>query len=194
MRTILALVLFVCSAFSQTQDGNSFTVGQMTPDNPASILLFGDATTNCGGDQCLIYTCTAYSRQPQFTWSINESSLTSIVDSANTATVTTVAAHGLVVGNRVTITGATDPELNASYAVATVGSTTTFTITTANVTDATYNTAPLAVATTAPRTTQPIWKVLKLSYEGMTAFLIRKQNSKPLTGQICDNRATLTYD
>ena len=81
-------------------------------------------------------------------WTISGSTLTSIVDSSNTATVTTVSAHGLQPGNPVTVSGVTgDSDLNGSYVIQTVPSTTTFTITTANVTDNTL----LPVQWSAPR-------------------------------------------
>ena len=55
-----------------------------------------------------------------------------------TATVTTAAAHGLVDGNRVTITGATESNYNGTYVIDVTGSTTfTYTMATAPAADAT---------------------------------------------------------
>ena len=72
--------------------------------------------------------------------------VTSIVDLSDAATVTTPVPHGLIVGDIVCISGATaDTDLNGNYAVATVPTTTTFTIVTANVTDATYTEATLRI-------------------------------------------------
>lgn len=194
MRTLLAFVIIAASALAQPQNGANVTLGQIGSDAPATVLFFGDGTTNCSGGECLVYTCSAYSEQPSFAWSVNAATLTSIVDSSNTSTVTTSTAHGLAPGNRIFIDGATDNFLKGYYTIATVGSTTTFTITTVTVADATYNGSTLKVSTKAPRTTEPIWKAMRLVYSGSTDFVIRKQNSQPIAGQICDNRATLAYN
>jgi len=93
--------------------------------------------------------------------------LTSIADAANTATVTTSAAHGLRVGQYVTVAGATiDTDLNGSYPIATVGSTTTFTFTSASVSDATYNEATLNITTRYVRDSQLVWAIQKFIYTG----------------------------
>lgn len=76
-----------------------------------------------------------------------DSTLTSITVAANVATVTTAAAHGLThTGQQATVVGATvDTDLNGTYSIATIPTSTTFTFATAAVADATYTEATLAV-------------------------------------------------
>ncbi len=86
-----------------------------------------------GTDRLLRKTSDADSRS--FTRAA--STLTSISVTTNTATATTSAAHGLHVGQSIVVAGATvDTDLNATYAIATVPTSTTFTFTTVNVTGA----------------------------------------------------------
>jgi hypothetical protein len=176
----------VCAS-AWAQEGSVVNPSEGPPQYSWTNLFFYiPASTN------LEYICMARSAQNSFSWSIG-SGLTSIVDAANTATVTTSTAHGLSAGNLVTISGATaDTDLNGSYYVQAVGSATTFDITTANVTDTTYNSAPLAVATTAPRSSAAIWSIQKLVYSGSN--LIAKQWAGGNSGfkAICDNRAVTT--
>ena len=142
------------------------------------------------GSNLPVYKGTAATAQPTFTWSISGSTLTSIVDSSNTATVTTASAHGLKVGNKVTIAGVlSDTDLNGTYYVASAATSTTFTITTANVTDATYNAAGTQVSTNAPRTTAAIWKITFYQYDGSNN-LVSSSNSP--WSSIWDNRAVTT--
>lgn len=129
-----------------------------------------------------------------FRWTKAATTLTNIVVATNVGTVTTSTAHGLTVGNPVTVSGATvDTDLNATYYVQTVGSTTTFTITTASVADATYTDATLVLSTNAPLTTQPIWAINKKTYS--TNSQIADQwaggSAKSYTF-IWDNRAVTT--
>jgi hypothetical protein len=80
-------------------------------------------------------------------WSIADASLTNIVVSTNVATATTAAAHGLSVGSRITIAGATvDLQLNTTAIVLSVPLTTTFTFATVDVADATYTDATMTMA------------------------------------------------
>lgn len=158
--------------------------------------------TTISGADYVEYICSAPTQR-----NLETLSVTQIVDSSNTATVTTSAAHGLAVGNRVQIAGVTgDTDLNGTYVIATVGSTTTFTYTSASVTDATYNNAGITLQTTAPRSTQPIWAITKFSYGGAatTNQVIREQwavkagseissPSNPSTQHVCDDRAALAY-
>ncbi len=111
----------------------------------------------------------------------------------NVGTVTTAAAHGLAVNDRVTVSGATvDTDLNGVYAIVTVGSSTTFTITTVSVADATYTESTLKFTTTAPRTTLPIWGIQKFTYA--TSVLQATQwAGGSSTGQVCADRATLQF-
>ncbi len=96
-------------------------------------------------------------------WSIALGSLSSIVGNGATATVTTTSPHGLcltvncVAGGtptRVTISGAlADFNLNGTYQIVAVPSSTTFQVTTANVMSATFQNYGLAVATGPPKST-----------------------------------------
>lgn len=97
------------------------------------------------------------------------SQMTNIVDSSNTGTVA-AASHGLKVGDRITVAGGTDTDLNTSYQVATVVDANSFTITTASVTDATYTTG-LIITTRAPRSTEAIWKIQKFVYDGSSNLI-----------------------
>lgn len=159
---------------------NMIYAGYAVPNQPSCSWTRSSTTSNCSA-----------TRFPQ----PGAATLTSIVVSTNTGTATTSAAHGLLPGNLVTISGATvDAQLNGTYYIQTVGATTTFTITTASVSDATYNESTLVVSTASPRTTTPVWAIQKLSYDGSNN-LIRKQwangNSGAFTS-IWDNRAVTT--
>jgi hypothetical protein len=160
---------------------------------------YRDASSN------LEYLCTTLATQPEAaSWtrslattyqpksSIAQATLTNIVDAANTSTVTTSGAHGLSVGQWVTISGATvDSDLNGTYVIATVGSSTTFTVTTASVSDATMNESTLKVATVAPRTNAYIWAVRKFYYT--TTYIDREVPAKGTNAMVfsCDGRVAL---
>ena len=182
MLKAIALAL-TCAFMTFAQVGADVIVSDGPQRTFHTQLYFRDGSNNTE------YACIALRNQPTFTWTVAGSTLTSIVDSSNTATVTTPSAHGLAVGNAVTIAGASDADLNKTFYVQTVGSTTTFTITTDSVTDATYTTG-LSLSTRAPRTTAAIWTIQKYSYT--TTYIDRGQSSPP--GSICDNRAVTTGD
>lgn len=190
MKRILSLVILAASAIL-AQDGTAVSPSQGPPYVAYSSLYFYDGSGN------VIYICQARSQQPNFSWTRAATTLTSIVVSSNTGTVTTSTNHGLAVGNKVTVSGATvDTDLNGTYFIQTVGSATTFTITTANVGNATYNESTLALATTAPRSTANIWDIRKFIYDG-SGLLTNFQHAKGATNagsnaSICDNRATTT--
>lgn len=172
--------------FAQVQDGPSVTIGQLPNGKTATVLgFFPSATTN--------YFCTAQTVQPTYTASVAGGTMTNIVDSGTTATVNWTA-HGLAVGNRVVVAGATDTDLNGAYIIATVPDANSFTYTSANVTDATYTTG-VTVATTAPRTSAAIWSVVRMTFDG-SGNLTAKQNSvrTSSTSLVCDDRATLAYN
>jgi hypothetical protein len=79
-------------------------------------------------------------------WSTAVGTLVSIAVAANVGTATFSAAHGKIVGDKITVSGATvDTDLNATYTVASVPSATTLTFATSNVTAATYTDALLVV-------------------------------------------------
>jgi hypothetical protein len=139
------------------------------------------------------YVCYARTPQPAFTWSISAGTMTNIVDAANTATVTIGSAHGLALGNGVTVSGASsDPDLNGTYLVQSIISPTQFTITTANVTDATYAVTSITVSTTAPRSSAPIWAIQKMTYSGDNMIMKQWAGGAPSVKWACDNRAVAT--
>ncbi len=183
MRTIVGVLLIATALFAQTPVNQS----QSIPPDAYTSLLFYD------GSNYLIYSCKAKSIQPSFSWTKAATTLTNIVVLTNVGTVTTSTAHGLAIGNLVTVSGATvDTDLNGIYYIQTVGSTTTFTITTASVANATYTDATLAMSTTAPRSTAAIWDIFKYTISGTNVVAIQKAGGKSGTNSICDNRSTTT--
>jgi hypothetical protein len=58
----------------------------------------------------------------------NQRNITNLVRASNVTTVTVAAAHGLAVGNSVTITGASGAGFNGTFTVASVPTATTFTV------------------------------------------------------------------
>jgi len=78
-----------------------------------------------GADAVQIYDGTAWFKVATTT---TAQTILTITNSTTTATLTTAAAHGLVTGNRVTITGATPAAYNGTFVI-TVTGTTTFTYT-----------------------------------------------------------------
>ncbi len=191
----LAVVLLITVVASAQQGGTPVQPVLYPYDQPIKFFDY-DGSGN------LIYTCQTKASGPwnnnsvpsTFSWTRAANTLTSIVDSTNTATVTTSTAHGLQVANAITISGATvDTDLNGTYYIQTVGSTTTFTITTANVTDATYTESTLAVSSTAPRLTVAIWSIFKFTYNGSNQLTnFQMSNGVPAMNQICANRAVTT--
>lgn len=176
------------------QQGPEVVVSVGPPQTNWSSLYYRDGSNN------IEYVCIARSIQPSpFAWYAAGSSvtLTSVVDSSNTATVTTTANHGLLPGNIVQIQGVTtDTDLNGVYTIATVGSATTFTITTANVTDGAYTgvTDPaMNLSTQSPRTNAAVWSIMKLYWT--TTYLDRRAWAQGATnaGYACDSRTTYSY-
>ena len=192
---MLRLFLFLwLSLAAFAQSGTEVNVSQGPPWTNWTRLLFRDGSSNNE------YLCYALSKQPTFVWYAAGPSvtLTSIVDSANTATVTTVGNHGLLPGNIIIVEGvSTDTDLNGTYNIQTVGSPTTFTITTANVSDGTYNGSnnPLMnVNTTAPRTSAAIWSIMRMYYTSNLLDRSAWAGGDTATTKICDNRASLGYN
>ena len=122
-------------------------------------------------------------------------SLTSIADAAAVSTVTTVNAHGLTIGNQITIGGSSgDTDLNGTYLIATVPTTKTFTIATASVSDATYTTTHMYFTSTDPRTSLSIWSVKKFAYDGSNNPISEMwADGNPAFDNVCDDQATLHY-
>lgn len=172
------------------QEGQQVSISIGPPLSAYTDLLFYS-----GSD--LQYICIAKSVQPTATFAVSGATpfvLTSVVVATNVGTVTTASAHGLAVNDKVVFTGATvDPDLNSTYKIATVGSTTTFTIATVSVSDGTYNNAGLQFTTTAPRSTQPIWSIQKLTSVASAVTATQWAVGTTATNQICDNRGTLNF-
>ncbi len=183
MKTLLIIALTAATLAAQQPVNQT----QGIPPDAYTSLLFYDGSNN------VEYICKAKAQQPSFSWTRSASTLTSVVVLTNVGTVTTSTAHGLAVGNLVTISGATvDTDLNATYYVQTVTGTTTFTITTASVANATYTDATMVLATTAPRSTAAIWDIFKFTYTTTYVAVIQKAGGKAGTNSICANRATTT--
>jgi hypothetical protein len=120
---------------------------------------------NTGPTNQTLYVGYARPDQATTTWSVAGSTLTNIVDAVNTATATFASAHGLLPDYPLVVSGTVvDTDLNGTYRVLTVPSSTTLTFTTANVTDATYTTG-LVATTTAPLTTAAVWSIKKNHYD-----------------------------
>jgi len=108
---------------------------------------------------------TGSSTQPKS--SIATVTLTNVVVASDVATANFSGAHGLAVGHRIKILGATvDTDLNGTYTIASVPGSTSLTFTTASVADATYNEAGLNISTTAPRTNSAVWSIQRNFYSG----------------------------
>jgi hypothetical protein len=191
-RLLIALALCAC-AFGQ----NVTRVSDRPAPDATEDLYFYDGSNN------LEYICTtdvpsvtsifgvtaSDSNQPRS--SISAVTITSIADSANTATVTFSGAHGLAVGHRFTVAGATtDTDLNGTYIVATVADSTHITFTTANVTDATYTDATMTIATNAPRSNANVWSIRKFAYTGTAINRGRWLYGAPAGSLACDSRTS----
>lgn len=193
-KAMLLLALALPSAFGQNSDPAVSISGG--PPSRGWTAIYNYATIT--GADYVEYICLAPANQPSLSLSI-----TQIVDSSNTATVTASAAHGLSVGNRVVIAGVTgDTDLNGTYTILTVGSSTTFTFTSANVTDTTYNNTGITLTSSAPRTNRDIWAIKRFTYGGTggTSLLavqwaVKSGKVISSTGQenACDSRTTLSY-
>ncbi len=188
------LLLTAAAALAQT----SVSQTEKPSNDAVEARYYRDGSNN------LEYTCEALATQPKDSvWtrsastsmqpntpsSVGQKTLTSIADSGTTGTVN-ITAHGLSVGQWVTVSGATvDTDLNGTYVVVTA-SANSFTITTANVTDATYNEATLKVVSAAPRTNAMIWAVRKFYYTG--TYIDRSVPAIGSNGMVrsCDSRTT----
>lgn len=161
--TKIALGLGLCLV-SYAQNGAQ-RVSIATPSVPEVTQTFYDGSNN------LRYVCTANQKQAATSVQISDATLTSIVVLTNVGTVTTSTAHGLYAGATVVVSGATvDTDLNATYVIATVPSSTTYTIATVAVSDATYTDAGLVVSTTNPLLIAAQWAINILTYNGSNLF------------------------
>ena len=93
----------------------------------------GDFIIACNGvDPVLIYDGTRWAFMATTSTAQTISSITRGGTGNLTATLTTAVAHGLVTGNRVSISGATPTQFNGTYAITVTGATTfTYTMATA---------------------------------------------------------------
>jgi FtsP/CotA-like multicopper oxidase with cupredoxin domain len=193
MKTLLLSLILSASLFAQAT-GTPVSVVAYPPETPTMFLDYA-------GGSNLTYICVASpinktSTPGNYTYSLSVagSTLTNIVVLTNVGTVTTVAAHGLMVGQTTTVSGSATTALNASYVVASTPSTTTFTIATSGVTNATYTTG-LVLSGTVPLLTSPIWAIKKLTYDGsnnLTGTLCANGVCQAQTN-ICSNRTTISY-
>lgn len=188
---MIRLFLFlatIVAAFAQ----NASIIQNQWPGE--STLIYRDGSNN------MEYVCKALSNQPTYTWT-GSSMITSLTDSASTATIVFAAAHGLQNGNRIYVQGMTSSGTtglnNSTGYIVTVTNSTTVTITTSGITDGAYtpSTDPsMAFWSTAPRTNAAIWTISK--YFWTTTYLDRISNVEGSlnTGYACDSRTTYAYN
>lgn len=157
MKTVLVILFSAVAAFAQ--GSQAVNVVNDPPPTPVQKLFFYDGSNN------LQYICVAPQRNATTVQQRGDDALTNIVDSSNTSTVTTSSAHGLYIGARVIVSGATvDTDLNGTYTVLTVPSPTTYTFTTVSVGDSTYTESTLVITTNYPLTTDNRWAIQVLTY------------------------------
>jgi hypothetical protein len=198
MRKLASALAALC-ACAYSQSTPQVTITETPASIATEVLNYRDGSGNTE------YVCIALGRNVQATWTrsaassvqpstpaaVGQGTLTSIVDSASTSTVTTSVAHGLSVGQWITISGATvDTDLNGEYKIATAPSSTTFTITTANVTDATYNESTLQFSSTAPRTNANVWSIQRLYYTSNSFDRSIWAKGSTAADKPCDSRTT----
>lgn len=121
--------------------------------------------------------------------------LTNIVVLTNVGTANTVTAHGLSVGCKVVLSGWTvDAQLNGTFEVKTVPTSTSFTITTASVSDATYTDATGVATFTSIPDTAACWAIQKFWYDTSNRMVKSGWAEGTTTPTlIAANRATYTY-
>lgn len=198
IRTLIVCLLSLATVYGQ--------VNQRNPQLPPDSAFQETYRPYVDGSNRIIYECVALqnSGRSVFALTANLSSqpkrlstaavvtLVSIADSSTTSTITFSGAHGLAIGDSITIAAATtDTDLNGTYEVATVPGSTTVTITTASVTDATYTDATMTVETTAPRGVDLVWSIRKYFYTSTNTIpdQIRYLRNS-LLGLACDSRAS----
>ncbi len=161
---------------------------QTPPTNwPEVLQPFYDSSNN------LIYACYAKQNKGGSTlYSRSDSTLTSIAVSANVGTATTASAHYLYPGVRFVVSGATvDTDLNATYTILTVPSSTTFTFTTVNVANATYTESTLVVGTVYPLLSDAKWAILTLKYDASSNLITKIWAGNVISYTLaCSDRAT----
>ncbi len=159
MKTLLLTLALVVSAFAQPM----VRVSSAPPDVAIRRVIFCDNALQsaCLSTDPVKYVCVArQDTAPTTSVSRSDSTLTSVVVLTNVGTVTTASPHGLYQGAKVTIAGATvDSDLNASYVVQSVSSSTVYTIATVNVANATYTDSTMVISTRDPLTTSLLWAI-----------------------------------
>ena len=195
MKTLLVGFLIALTCFGQQR--TNIAVSEYPSDGPTEFYDY-DGSNN------LIYICRArpvpiaQQDNSKYALSITKAAttLTNIAVSSNTATLTSASAHGLRPGNLITVSGGTvDTDLNGTYIILTVPSTTTLTFTTANVSDATYTDATLAVSVTAtPLLTSAIWSIERFTYNASSRVTDKQwaNGNRQDYSNICANRAVTT--
>jgi hypothetical protein len=194
-RLMFLALLALVPAWGQTNGSPVVTVAYPR-EIPTRFLDYNGGTN-------LTYLCVAAplyngSANPSpysYSLSVTGGGLTSIVVATNVGTVTTVAAHGLMAGQPVTVSGSTTSALNANYVIQSITSTTVFTITTAGVGNATYNNGPLTISGTAPLLTAAIWSISHFIYDGSNNLTGTQcaNGACSVYTNVCANRATLSY-
>ncbi len=193
MKRTLLLLMIAVALYSQ-QSGQPVSVVQFPNQTPTRFLDYSGSNLTY---LCLAPSINQTSTPGNYTYSLSvgASTLTSIVVLTNVGTVTTVGAHGLMAGQPTTVSGSTTAALNANYVVATVPTTTTYTITTSGVGNATYSNAALTVSGTAPLLTSPIWSIQHFLYDAsnnLTGTQCALGSCLALTNK-CSDRATIAY-
>jgi hypothetical protein len=160
-------------------------LAQQTPptNKPEVSLLFYDSSGNT------TYICYANQKKVAATSvQISDSSLTNIVVASNLATVTTASASGLYQQARVTVSGSATTALNGTYTVSPATSN-TYTFVTSGVSDGTYTDAALKITTTNPLTTEKLWAIQVLSYDGSSRLTVKQWgNSNIAYNLACTDR------
>ena len=186
------------TSWAQTPNtGNPVRINAYPTSESPTSLFFYDGSSN------LQYVCYAQPIQSSFryapTWAItptgNQLTLTSIVVATNVATATVSGSTiKLQVGNKITVAGSPTAAVNGSFIVASTPSSTTITYAD-TVADGTYNTAAITLSSTAPRSDDPVWSILKMTYNGSNLLtnLQWADGSSGNYGHSCDARATQVY-
>lgn len=169
MKRFAYCLLVATAAFAQAP----VQISERPASEATELKFFRD------GGGSIEYVCTALATQPVASWTrsattsfqpnmstgTSAATLTSIAVSSNVGTVTTSADHGLAVGHWITVSGGTvDTDINGTYKIASVPTSTTFTIATTNVANATLNETTLRFTSIAPRENALIWAIRKMYY------------------------------
>jgi hypothetical protein len=144
-------------------------LAQQTPptNKPEVAALFYDSSGNT------TYICYANQKSKSSSIQISDSSLTNISVSSNVATVTAASATGLYQQARVTVSGSATTALNGTYTISPASSN-TYTFVTSGVSDGTYTDTALKISTTYPLTSDKLWAIQVLSYDGSSRLTVKQ--------------------